>query len=103
MPAFWKARHEAGRPETEDGGQWAVGGRQWTAHKEAWTEGIEDEWLEWFRLTPAQRWQESGRLWDTFRLLRGTLDEQPDSQSPFRDAGVSGPVPPERRWNSSRD
>lgn len=22
-----------------------------------------DEWLDWYRLTPAQRWRESEKLW----------------------------------------
>ena len=24
---------------------------------------ISDEWLEWYGLTPQERWRESGRLW----------------------------------------
>jgi hypothetical protein len=24
---------------------------------------VEDEWLEWYRLTPEERWQETQKLW----------------------------------------
>ena len=41
------------------------------------------EVLEWWSLTPAQRWVESQKLWRTFRLLGGSLDPEPDWQSPF--------------------
>jgi hypothetical protein len=43
----------------------------------------EDEWLEWYRLTPQERWRESERLWEVFRALGGSLDPEPDHQSPF--------------------
>jgi hypothetical protein len=44
------------------------------------------EWAEWYRMTPAQRWIESGKLWDSFLALGGSLDPEPDTQSPFFDA-----------------
>lgn len=47
---------------------------------------IEEEWLEWYRMTPAERWRESDRLWETFLMLGGSLDDEPDTQSPFHDA-----------------
>ena len=55
---------------------------------------VEDEVLEWYRMTPQERWAESMRLWDTFFLLGGSLETEPDSQSPFNDAGArcSGPT-----------
>lgn len=43
----------------------------------------EPEWLDWYRLTPQERWEESMKLWETYRLLGGSLDPEPDSQSPF--------------------
>lgn len=51
------------------------------------------EWAEWYRLTPAERWIESGRLWANYMSLGGTLDPEPDTQSPFHDAGARGKVP----------
>ncbi len=46
---------------------------------------VSEEQLEWYRMTPAQRWVESMQLWETYLLLGGTLDPEPDSQSPFDD------------------
>ncbi len=42
-----------------------------------------DETSDWYRLTPAERFEESQRLWEVFILLGGTLEPEPDSQSPF--------------------
>ncbi|HET6763675.1 MAG TPA: hypothetical protein VFH27_08380 [Longimicrobiaceae bacterium] len=47
---------------------------------------VEEEVLDWYRLTPQERWNESLRLWQTYLLLGGSLDPEPDSQSPFYDA-----------------
>jgi hypothetical protein len=35
------------------------------------------EWAEWFHLTPAERWRESGRLWDSFLALGAHLIPNP--------------------------
>ena len=43
------------------------------------------EWAEWYRLTPVQRWLESEKLWQTYLALGGSLDPEPDTQSPFFD------------------
>ena len=51
---------------------------------------VEEEVLEWYRMTPQERWAESMRLWDIFYLLGGQLDPEPDSQSPFYDAATRG-------------
>lgn len=44
-----------------------------------------DEWEDWYGLTPLQRWEESQKLWPTYLALGGSLDPEPDSQSPFDD------------------
>lgn len=44
---------------------------------------IDPELLDWYRMTPEERWVESQRLWATFTLMGGSLDPEPDSQSPF--------------------
>ncbi len=44
---------------------------------------IEDEWLEWYKLTPQQRWNETQKLWAFYLEVGGSLDPEPDSQSPF--------------------
>lgn len=49
--------------------------------KLSWT--IEDEWLEWYRLTPEERWRESEQLWQFYLSLGRSLDPEPDSESPF--------------------
>ena len=55
------------------------------------------EWIEWYRLTPQQRWAESERLWATYLALGGSLDPEPDTQSPFFDPDAPGPVPADGR------
>ena len=47
---------------------------------------VEEEWAEWYRLTPIQRWIESQKLWQTYLAMGGSLDPEPDTQSPFFDA-----------------
>jgi len=51
-----------------------------------------DEWAEWFRMTPAQRWKESIKLWSFYLEVGGSLDPEPDTQSPFYTAFTSRPV-----------
>ena len=46
---------------------------------------VGEEWAEWYRLTPVQRWLESEKLWQTYLALGGSLDPEPDTQSPFFD------------------
>ena len=55
------------------------------------------EWAEWYRLTPLQRWQESGKLWQTYLALGGSLDPEPDTQSPFFDPEQPGTSPVDGR------
>jgi hypothetical protein len=45
-----------------------------------------DEWSEWGKLTPEQRFLESMKLWETYLALGGSLEPEPDTQSPFFDA-----------------
>jgi hypothetical protein len=48
---------------------------------------VDEEVLEWYRMTPQERWAESMRLWDIFYLLGGRLESNYfDSQGPFYDA-----------------
>ena len=42
-----------------------------------------EERAEWARLTPEQRYVESCKLWITYLEFGGSLDPEPDSQSPF--------------------
>ncbi|MDR3459413.1 MAG: hypothetical protein P4N60_18445 [Verrucomicrobiae bacterium] len=54
---------------------------------------VGDEWAEWYRLSPVQRWRESEKLWQTYLTLGGSLDPEPDTQSPFFDAQAPCPRP----------
>ena len=52
---------------------------------------VGEEWAEWYRLSPAERWLESEKLWETFLALGGSLDPEPDTQSPFFDPKAPRP------------
>jgi hypothetical protein len=54
---------------------------------------VGEEWAEWYRLSPAERWLESEKLWEVFLTLGGSLDPEPDTQSPFFDPEAPGPRP----------
>jgi len=56
-------------------------------------ETIEDEWREWYSLSPKDRWANSAKLWETYLLLGGSLDPEPDSQSPFFDPSAPVAMP----------
>jgi hypothetical protein len=58
---------------------------------------VEGEWVEWYRLTPEQRWLESEKLWQTYLALGGSLDPEPDTQSPFFDANEARSESPKQR------
>ena len=47
---------------------------------------VGEEWAAWYRLSPVERWRESEKLWDVYLYLGGSLEPQPDTQSPFFDA-----------------
>jgi hypothetical protein len=54
---------------------------------------IEPEWLDWYRLTPQQRFAESERLWVSYLAMGGSFDPEPDSHSPFYDSEAPCQVP----------
>lgn len=56
-------------------------------------EVCEGEWVEWYGLTPEERWTRSQALWPAFLALGGSLDPEPDTESPFFDAQAWRPVP----------
>ena len=53
----------------------------------------EEEWLDWYRLSPRQRWNETSKLWDFYLAIGGSLEPEPDSQSPFSSAFTPSPLP----------
>ena len=42
-----------------------------------------DEWADWYKMKPIERWNESQKLWVFYIQAGGSLDPEPDSQSPF--------------------
>ena len=56
-----------------------------------------DEWHEWYRLTPMERWRESEKLWAQYLAQGGSLDPEPDSQSPFDFPELRGARPVDGR------
>ena len=56
-------------------------------------EWTEEEWQEWYRLTPLERWEESQKLWAFYLSVGGSLDPEPDPQSPFYVEPESGALP----------
>lgn len=48
----------------------------------------EPEWVDWYRMTPEERWNESARLFAHYLALGGSLDPEPDPQSPFLRCGL---------------
>ena len=48
-----------------------------------------EEWAAWYRLSPQERWRESEKLWQVYLCLGGSLDPEPDTQSPFFDRDAS--------------
>ena len=46
---------------------------------------VGEEWAAWYRLSPTERWAESEQLWQIYLQLGGSLEPEPDPQSPFFD------------------
>lgn len=46
---------------------------------------VGEEQAECYSLTPMERWRESAKLWEMFLSMGGSLDPEPDTQSPFFD------------------
>jgi hypothetical protein len=44
---------------------------------------IAEETMDWYRMSPAERFTESQKLWEVFILLKGNYEPEPDTQSPF--------------------
>jgi len=60
-------------------------------------EDFADSWQEWYRLSPIERWRESSKLWQFYLRVGGSLDPEPDSQSPFDAVMPRGPAPADGR------
>jgi hypothetical protein len=49
-----------------------------------------DEWQEWAKLTPMERFRESEKIFAQYLALGGSLDPDPDPTSPFDNPETSG-------------
>ena len=58
---------------------------------------VGEEWAEWYSMTPLERWRESAKLWEVFLSPGGSLDPEPDTQSPFFDAETPSSRPVDGR------
>jgi len=58
---------------------------------------FDPEWQEWYALTPMERWRETGKLWAFYLSVGGSLDPEPDSESPFDSLYTPSPVPADGR------
>jgi len=54
---------------------------------------VGEQWAEWYALSPMERWHESGKLLEVYLAAGGSLDPEPDTQSPFFDREVPGSRP----------
>jgi hypothetical protein len=46
-------------------------------------ENLDNETTDWYKLSLAERFEESQKLWEIFILMGGDLEPEPDTQSPF--------------------
>ena len=58
---------------------------------------VGEEWAAWYRLSPQERWRESEKLWQVYLHLGGSLELEPDIQSPFFDPDASSTSTDHRR------
>lgn len=56
-----------------------------------------EEVIEWYRKSPVRRFIESQEMWNDFLALGGSLDPEPDSQSPFYPFEAQGKIPADGR------
>ena len=54
---------------------------------------VGEEVAEWYSLTPMERWRESAKLWEVYLSMGGSLDPEPDTQSPFFDPSAPSSRP----------
>lgn len=52
-----------------------------------------ESWPEWYSMSPLERWNESAKLWQFYLEAGGSLDPEPDSQSPFDAVMPHGTAP----------
>ena len=63
---------------------------------------VGEEWAEWYRLTPVQRWLESEKLWQTYLALGGSLGAEPDTLTDREVAAFNDRVLKSRHFQTLR-
>ena len=58
---------------------------------------VGEELANWYSLTPMERWRESAKLWQEYLAMGGSLDPEPDTQSPFFDPSAPSSRPVDGR------
>ncbi len=58
---------------------------------------VDEECAELYQMTPLQHSKETEKLWSFHLGVGGSLDPEPDTQSPFYVAFEQGPLPVDRR------
>jgi hypothetical protein len=56
-------------------------------------EQMPEEWQEWIDLSPMERFKQSEQPFANYLAMGGSLDPDPDPNSPFDDAQTSGAGP----------
>jgi len=57
----------------------------------------EAEWAVWYQLSMLERWRVTEKLWQYYLSAGGSLDPEPDPQSPFYFGEDVDRTPPERQ------
>ena len=65
--------------------------------------GLTGEEKAWLELTPGQRLLETSKLWRLYLSLGGSLDPEPDPQSPFYFKETSKEKSKENYWAKKKD
>jgi hypothetical protein len=63
-------------------------------------DNLPDEQLEWMLMTEEERLAENEKMWATYLALGGTLEPEPDPQSPFYFLYTESEKPADRRSGS---
>ncbi len=58
---------------------------------------VGEELADWYALTPMELWRESSKMWEIYLSMGGSLDPEPDTQSPFFDRATLGSRPVDGR------
>jgi hypothetical protein len=58
---------------------WKPTPEQIEEHNAVMEREVEPEWLDWYRMTPMERWAAQEQMWATFFFLGGSLDDDDET------------------------